>query len=256
MKWACARKSYEQRCDAVRLRAATDRSPAEPPRQGKEPHPPELGPDAESSPRVAAVLVAIARDAHDQRREQRRSCRGPTFPTEEPGPEVDAHRPAREQEIEGSREGPVRSDREREVRRQGVREALIVVEERRSELEVRIPAVERHMPALDPVQGPTDHRLMDRAVVQLADGQHLGAENPEVERDGKRHDRERHPSRSSGVRWQVGWVSGRKMEPAAPTRLGGRVHQAIPERLVGSSDVVHALHRVEAPRVMFPRISA
>src|SRR6476660_3488751 len=94
-----------------------------------------------------------------------------------------------------------------------------MMEERRSELEIRIPAIERQMPALDPVEGPADHRLMDRAVVQLADGKHFRAENPEVERDGERDDREWHPSRSPGIGWQVGWVGGRKMEPAAPRML-------------------------------------
>ena len=169
---------------------ACHRPPAEPPRERKHPHPPQLAPGPGAAPDVAPELVAEPRRAREQRRDRRRDGGRPRIEIEQARPPVHGERPQREQQVQRplERRG---AERDGGVGRQDVREALIVVKAGGPERQVRIPAVERHVAVADPGLGPADHRGVDRRVVQVLDRGGLGPEDPQIEEHGEDHDRQR-----------------------------------------------------------------
>ncbi len=104
------REPEEEGRDRVPL-ALGDRAPGEHEREWEEPHAPELRPDPVAPPDVAEVLVPVARDRGDQRREDRGRRRGPAIEAEQPDRPVDAERPEGEEQVRRSTRPSVRRRR-------------------------------------------------------------------------------------------------------------------------------------------------
>ena len=193
------RQRQHERREPVRT-ALRDRPPRQAPRERQQPHPPQLCPGAVAAPRVAPPLVAERGFADDQGRGRRGDRADPSVPPQEPAPRVDRDRPQRHAQVHRPRERALAADRECQHARQHVRQALVVVEPRRSEREIGVPAVEREVSLLDAVARPGDHRPVHRGVVQVLDRARLRAEHHEVEQDDDPHHHERPARGRLGVR--------------------------------------------------------
>src|SRR6266511_4403897 len=91
-----------------------------------------------------------------------------------------------------------------------------MVEQRRSKPKIRVPAVEREVAIADPVEGPPDHRQMNRRIVRIQDGEDLGPQDPQVEADRYRHDGKGRHTATGGVLGKIEGNVARTSDPGGP----------------------------------------
>ena len=105
-----------------------DRSPAEPPRQRKRPHCPQLRPYSVAGPHVRVLLVTDPGGAEQERRHRGRRRRGRPAGPECPGRHVDADRPQRQEQVQRPAKRHIRPGHQTHCAGQDRGEALVVKE--------------------------------------------------------------------------------------------------------------------------------
>ena len=113
----------------------------------------------------------------------------------------------------------------RDVRGERVRQALVMVEERRAEAQIGEPPVERDAALADLMIGPAHHLEVKRAVVEIEGRGRLLAQYHEAEHARHDHEAERQEPQPPAIRLRLARHHGpdpgsEKLQPLRPARPG------------------------------------
>ena len=262
MKWHAIVSASARSGRRVAL-PARDRAPRQSPRERQQPHRPQLRVHAVAPPRVAAVLVAVAGRADDERRDGRGGRGGPAFPAEQARAEVDRDRPEREQQVQDPQiRGLVaRAGDARRVRGERVREALVVVEERRAERRGTGTSRRAARGPRRSARRPSDHLQVEGAVVEVAARASSPPRRTKRPNDARERDeRERTPARRASAA-RDGRRASRatrltEQEPAG--RMRGMRHRASssvsPTHSPATASATAIATTAERPELLLPRV--